>query len=496
MDYAIYFLLIGFVVEIGLYVRKDFLMNKLFVTVVAVFVSLSFISLLFSNLGLWLFLAIFFNTYRLVNIGRIYIQRSHIYHLYNAGRQTSLALIACILIVVANNSISNRLVIDAHSWLYVICSAQLFAAIVIYFIARRNLDGVRKPNECPDVATRNLPSITVAIPARNETEDLQKCLDSLLLSDYPKLEILVLDDSSQTKRTPEIIRGYAHNGVRFLAGKEPPHNWLPKNYAYKQLADASSGQFLLFCGVDVRFDRFTISNIVKMMIHKNVDMLGLIPENISPIGSKLLSFIYQPSRYAWELALPRNVTFRPPALSTCWIINKDALNAAGGFESFAQSVLPERVLARFCVNNFNGYAFEATDQKTSLKSNKTLAEQYSTALRTRYPSLHRRPELVSLITLAEFTVLTAPYLLLIYAAISTSWILILMTLLSVVLQSITFASMINLTYRKNMISGIFVLPLASIWDIYILNKSMVQYEFGSVYWKNRNIAIPVMHRYK
>ena len=53
-------------------------------------------------------------------------------------------------------------------------------------------------------ADKDLPSISVLIPARNETEELHACLDALVASDYPKLEILVLDDCSQERQPQKL----------------------------------------------------------------------------------------------------------------------------------------------------------------------------------------------------------------------------------------------------------------------------------------------------
>ena len=52
--------------------------------------------------------------------------------------------------------------------------------------------------------------VSVVIPCRNEEKYIEKCLDSLILQDYPKgkLEILIIDGKSEDK-TKEIIKGYA-----------------------------------------------------------------------------------------------------------------------------------------------------------------------------------------------------------------------------------------------------------------------------------------------
>lgn len=492
MAYALYFVLISFLAEALLYLKIEFLSKKwlLFGLIIMVFGSM--IGLLFMQLGIWAYVAIFFSFYRLTNLIRIYLGRSHVYRLYNGGRSSSLIIIVILLAIIALNSVSNRLVIDANAWIIILALVQLISAICIFLIARNNISGLKSTVSNNRRTLNELPSITVAIPARNETVDLQKCLDSLLMSDYPKLEILVLDDSSQNKRTPEIIKGYAHSGVRFLAGKLPPDRWLPKNFAYDQLVEASSGELLLFCGVDVRFDRFTITEMVNLYLDKNVDMLGLMPENTPSDQNNIMNYIYQPSRYAWELALPRNITQRPPSLSTCWMISKTALTKAGGFDATAHSVAPERFLARYCVNHLRGYSFECSNGTMKLISQKTLQEQYSTALRTRYPSLHRKPELVALTSLAELIILAGPAFFVVYGIISSSWLLIIFAAVSFILQSITYNNIVTLTYRKFVPMGIFILPCAAVWDIFMLNLSMYRYEFGSVFWKGRNVTVPVM----
>lgn len=58
-------------------------------------------------------------------------------------------------------------------------------------------------------ATSDLPLVSVIIAARNEAQNIQVCLDSLLNNDYPhdKVEVLVIDDHS-TDNTLDIIRSF------------------------------------------------------------------------------------------------------------------------------------------------------------------------------------------------------------------------------------------------------------------------------------------------
>ena len=55
---------------------------------------------------------------------------------------------------------------------------------------------------------------SIIIPTYNEERDIAATLEALLGLDYPDREILVVDDSSD--RTPEIVGGYARQGVRLI----------------------------------------------------------------------------------------------------------------------------------------------------------------------------------------------------------------------------------------------------------------------------------------
>ncbi len=60
-------------------------------------------------------------------------------------------------------------------------------------------------------------SITVLIPARNEAEHIEKCLQSIVKQHYPKLlwEVIVLDDHS-TDETAALVKAMQHPNVNLL----------------------------------------------------------------------------------------------------------------------------------------------------------------------------------------------------------------------------------------------------------------------------------------
>jgi hypothetical protein len=178
---------------------------------------------------LWTALIAVFGAYRCINLGRVAADRVQADHLYHTSRLTALTLIAAQALMAAIAAVSRHYHLDPLWWESVLAGLQLAGAAALLVAAARHLRLVKPPKTVQTFAQKDLPALTVAIPARNETDDLEACLRSVVASTYPKLEVLVLDDCSQNKRTPEIIREFAHAGVRVNAGEVPPHNWLAKN---------------------------------------------------------------------------------------------------------------------------------------------------------------------------------------------------------------------------------------------------------------------------
>jgi hypothetical protein len=446
--------------------------------------------------AVWTALVAFFGLYRCVNLARVASGRIQADYLFHSSRKTFLWLTGFQLLLTAAAALARHYGPDIWTWASLSATAGLACTIVLLASTLRHLRTTRPSKPRRHFTEAELPSLSVAIPARNETADLEECLRSLLASTYPKLEILVLDDCSQDKRTPEIIRDFAHDGVHFIAGQEPPDSWLAKNYAYAQLTEAASGDLLLFCGVDTRFQPGSLDILVRTLLEKRKSMLSILPRNTVPAaGGRFFgpeAWVTQTNRYAWELTLPRRLLKRPPVLSTCWLITRQALEAAGGFEAVRRKGVPESYLARQTSAVADGYSFLQSTPAVGITSRKQPEEQRATAIRTRYLQMHRRPELTALIGLAEFGVLVWPLILALAAFFGGQWLPGSLSVLNFVINCVIYSKIFNLTYRRFLLKGVGLLPLAALYDIGLLNYSMWLYEFREVLWKGRNVCIPVM----
>jgi len=124
----------------------------------------------------------------------------------------------------------------------------------------------------------SLPLLSVLVPARNEEKRIRPCLESLLASDYPNLEILVLDDHS-SDATSDVVRQFARQDprIRLLQGKELPPGWTGKAWACQQLAGQAKGDFLAFVDADTRFADLTLTQTISLALARKSDLLSLWP---------------------------------------------------------------------------------------------------------------------------------------------------------------------------------------------------------------------------
>jgi glycosyltransferase involved in cell wall biosynthesis len=442
----------------------------------------------YAGIAAWLLLTV--HIFRVINILRLAQGRMHKHYLIKVTKRTSLVFAITSLALVGLVALERRW----PSWfagdniILWLAWTQLLVAVTLLTNTFRRLS--RMSYKSGDgLALSQAPTVTVAIPARNETASLSRLLDSIIISDYPKLEILVLDDCSQDQ-TSDVIKSYAQAGVRFLHGEEPITNWVAKNQAYQQLYENASGELILFCGADVQIGPQTISRLVEHMKYSEKNMVSVLPKHL-PTG--LMANLIQPLRYWWQVAIPRRIFNRPAALSTFWIIKKDLLDDSGGFGAVSRSVVPEAYFARQAVKTNDSYSFLRSSGELSVISHKLFEEQFERAIRLRYPEVHRRLELVMLIAVAEVWLMLMPFGLVIYSLINTNSWLIILSSLSVVCLTATNMMILAISSQLKTLPALINFPIICTIEVVLGTASMFQYEFGNVEWKGRNICLPVMH---
>ena len=163
---------------------------------------------------------------------------------------------------------------------YLITSTILFIAalIIIYWIHNQyHLDIIVTPAPPPAEA----PLISICIPARNEENNIRRCVESALGQDYPNIEVIVLDDRS-TDSTLTQLAEMASRDPRLLPinGTDLPEGWAGKPHALFQASAVAHGEWLCFVDADTFLAPQAISSCYAKAIETHADMFTTMNEQI------------------------------------------------------------------------------------------------------------------------------------------------------------------------------------------------------------------------
>ena len=138
----------------------------------------------------------------------------------------------------------------------------------------------RKPRALVSLpAEADLPLISILVPARDEEANIEACVRSLLALNYPRFEILVLDDRSSDDTYAILcrLRDQDHR-LRVLIGAELPPDWYGKPFACWQLAQAAQGEMLLLTDADCVFAPDALLLALGARQAQAADVISLVPD--------------------------------------------------------------------------------------------------------------------------------------------------------------------------------------------------------------------------
>jgi Glycosyl transferase family 2 len=93
------------------------------------------------------------------------------------------------------------------------------------------------------------PSLSVLIPARNEAENLQRLIPTLLKQEYPDFDIWVYNDSS-TDETWQVLQSFKDFRLNPVQGTTLPQGWVGKVHGLYQLSQKAQKDVYLFLDAD------------------------------------------------------------------------------------------------------------------------------------------------------------------------------------------------------------------------------------------------------
>jgi len=204
------------------------------------------------------------------------------------------------------------------------------------------------------------PLISVIVPAKDEAETIEVTLNSLLASDYPRLEIIAVNDRS-TDETGAIMERVAaevkqknQTTMQVLQIEELPSDWLGKSHAMHQGAKIAKGELLLFTDGDIIFNSKAISHATRIFLHKQLDHICLLPQLargglVEMAFVTFFGFLLTGGTFLW--LVPTRWTFAYIGIGAFNLVRTSVYNSIGGFEAIKLDVLDDIKLGKLIKNH-------------------------------------------------------------------------------------------------------------------------------------------------
>ena len=127
----------------------------------------------------------------------------------------------------------------------------------------------------PDVP----PLISVIVPAHNEEAVIEECLKSVLDQDYPRFELILVDDRSRD-RTRSIAESLAagRDNFKVVSTTELRPGWTGKCHALDIGVKFAGGEWLAFLDADSQLHPGTLTQCYHQAVKTGVNMVSLTPK--------------------------------------------------------------------------------------------------------------------------------------------------------------------------------------------------------------------------
>lgn len=119
--------------------------------------------------------------------------------------------------------------------------------------------------------------VSVVMPVYNEEKYIEKCIDSLLLQDYPteKMEWIFVDGGSKDK-TVELLEKYQNNHPELVRILNNPHKVVP--FAMNIGIEASRGKYIVRLDAHADYARDYITKCIYYLENIDADNVGGVAE--------------------------------------------------------------------------------------------------------------------------------------------------------------------------------------------------------------------------
>ena len=238
-----------------------------------------------------------------------------------------------------------------------------FSRVVDAAIGMPSVADVSTPKWDRDVPGN--PRVSIIVPARNEEEDIELSLTSLLELDYPNYEVIAVNDRS-SDRTGEIMerisenrhfsqkrREMGHPVLTVIHHRELPSGWLGKTHAMWTAANAARGDWILFTDADVLFKPDSLRRALAYAEAEHADHVVLFPQMIMKRPGEFMMIAFFQTMFVfghrpWKVADPKSKDHM--GVGAFNLIRRSVYETIGTYAALRMEVLDDMKLGKVVKN--------------------------------------------------------------------------------------------------------------------------------------------------
>ena len=275
--------------------------------------------------------------------------------------------------------------------------------------------------------TNDQPFVSVIVPARNEEDNIRKCLLSILKQEYPNFEVIAINDSSED-RTLKIMEEISSEELsrkkkfKIISLYAKPDGWTGKTWASQQGYLNSHGEVLLFTDADSFFEsKFTIRLTVEQMLSEKLDALTGVPylplidfwsRVVMPVWN-LYSEVF--NRGVADANDPRSkVAF---VMGSFFMIKRAVFEAIGTYKSVKDEIQEDKAIGDLLKTSQYRLKMFKIDSLVSALWSRDIFSLWHGIRRSVTPGLVDNKSIIILHQLLMFTMVALPFFLLPYTAV-------------------------------------------------------------------------------
>ncbi|MDO8754661.1 MAG: glycosyltransferase, partial [Anaerolineales bacterium] len=280
--------------------------------------------------------------------------------------------------------------------------------------------------------------ISICIPARNEENNIRRCVEAALAQDYPNIEVIVLDDRS-TDATAEILRDILLESVgllsdsqeqapafQIISGSDLIDGWAGKPHALHQASAVARGEWLCFVDADTFLAPQAISSCHAKALETKADLFTVMTEQIlgsfwekvvMPLVMTALSVGFSPRKI--------NDPHRRDAVANGQfiLIKRIVYDAIGGHEKVKDQIVEDKAISEQV--KWSGYRLIVADgtQVVRTRMYTSLETMWEGWTKNIYLGLRDNPAKLLLGAFGAMLALIAALFLPIWPLLGLSWLL-------------------------------------------------------------------------